>query len=56
MPFREIVANATEEMVPKLVTEAATSWAGPGIVAGGEQRDPNHHFKAKEYSSEEMVV
>ena len=37
MPFREIVADATEEVVTELVAEATATWAGPGIVAGGEQ-------------------
>ena len=37
MPFREIVADATGELVTELVAEATSTWAGPGIVAGGEQ-------------------
>jgi hypothetical protein len=35
--FGEIVADATQEVVPKMVAKATASRAGPSVITGGEQ-------------------
>jgi hypothetical protein len=37
MPSREVIADATEEVIPKLVTDAATSRTGTSIITGAEE-------------------
>jgi hypothetical protein len=43
-------------MVSKEVTRPARARAKAFVLRTREHRDPSHHFNAKEYSSEGMIV